>query len=132
MGREGGEIGRAAMVVAFSADRGRVGLDATMSSHGDLAELFGLLGDRTRLQIVMLLSKGPRNVSSLCETLRLPQPTASHHLALLREAGLISNRREGKQIFYSLNGSDDGVDHCFEISAKHYRVRVESAGPKPR
>jgi ArsR family transcriptional regulator len=97
-----------------------------MASHGELAELFGLLGDGTRLRIVMLLSQGPRNVSSLCETMRLPQPTVSHHLALLREAGVISNRREGKQVFYSLNGSADGVDHTFEISANQYRIRVES------
>jgi DNA-binding transcriptional ArsR family regulator len=69
-----------------------------------LTSLFRMLSDRTRLNILLLLAAGERNVSSLCESLRLPQPTVSHHLGLLRTGMLISNRRDGKQIFYSLNG----------------------------
>ena len=52
-----------------------------------LANLFRLLSDRTRLNILMLLADGERNVTSLCEQLRLPQPTVSHHLSLLRRGG---------------------------------------------
>lgn len=95
------------------------------SPHGDLAELFQLLSDRTRLKIVLLLAEGPRNVSSLCESLKLPQPTISHHLSLLREQKVILNRREGKQVFYSLNGQAENFDHTFEIHTDRYRVRVE-------
>lgn len=95
------------------------------STYGELAELFGLLSDQTRLRIVLLLTEGPRNVSSLCESLRLPQPTVSHHLALLRESEVIASRREGKQVFYSLNGNVGSFDHTFEITAKKYKVRVE-------
>src|SRR3954447_5650706 len=69
-----------------------------------LVGLFRLLSDKTRLNILMLLSKGERNVTSLCEELRLPQPTVSHHLGLLRMSNLIGNRRNGKQVFYGLNG----------------------------
>jgi DNA-binding transcriptional ArsR family regulator len=69
-----------------------------------LTDLFGLLSDKTRLNILLLLSKEERNVSSLCEDLKLPQPTVSHHLGLLRIHSLINNRRAGKQVFYGLNG----------------------------
>lgn len=69
-----------------------------------LVELFRLLSDKTRLNILLLLSSGERNVTSLCEELALPQPTVSHHLGLLRMRNLISNRRDGKQVFYGLNG----------------------------
>ena len=55
-----------------------------------------------------MLSQGERNVSSLCDELKLPQPTVSHPLGLLRMSSVISNRRNGKQVFYSLNGSIDG------------------------
>ena len=84
-----------------------------MDSHGmgasdvaltRLTDLFGLLSDKTRLNILLLLSKGERNVSSLCEDLGLPQPTVSHHLGLLRIHNLIDNRRAGKQVYYGLNG----------------------------
>lgn len=69
-----------------------------------LAELFRLLGDRTRLAILQLLSGGETNVGRLCDKLALPQPTVSHHLGLLRTAGLINNRRDGKLVYYKLNG----------------------------
>jgi len=96
------------------------------SPHGDLADLFGLLSDETRLQIVMLLSEGPRNVSSLCNSLKLPQPTISHHLALLRRADVITNRHEGKQVFYSLNGHAEDIDHRgLRISTSGFTIRAE-------
>jgi DNA-binding transcriptional ArsR family regulator len=69
-----------------------------------LVGVFRLLSDKTRLNILLLLANGERNVSSLCEELALPQPTVSHHLGLLRMQNLISNRRNGKQVFYGLNG----------------------------
>jgi DNA-binding transcriptional ArsR family regulator len=67
-----------------------------------LAQLCHILGDQTRLRILQALQRGERNVTSLCEELKLPQPTVSRHLAILRMAGLADNRRAGKEIFYSL------------------------------
>src|SRR3954467_15552196 len=77
---------------------------ATEEELEQLAALFRLLSDRTRLNLLMLLADGERNVTSLCETLKLPQPTVSHHLGLLRMSNVITNRRDGKQVFYSLDG----------------------------
>ncbi|MEM8873819.1 MAG: metalloregulator ArsR/SmtB family transcription factor [Planctomycetota bacterium] len=67
-----------------------------------IVRLFKVLGDRTRLGILLILAKGERNVGALCEELSLPQPTVSHHLGLMRINRLIDNRRDGKQVFYTL------------------------------
>ena len=67
-----------------------------------LARLFRILGDPTRLRILMLLDSQERNVSDLCRRLKMPQPTVSHHLSLLRMGELVATRRNGKEIFYSL------------------------------
>jgi ArsR family transcriptional regulator, zinc-responsive transcriptional repressor len=93
-----------------------------------LADLFKLLSDDTRLRILGMLSQGERNVTSLCRELRLPQPTVSHHLGLLRSQNLIVNRREGKQVFYGLDGHvsvlpSDGVS----IRFGGYELRISRA-----
>jgi DNA-binding transcriptional ArsR family regulator len=70
------------------------------------AELLKQVSDPTRLQILMLLTKEPRNVSELCSDLGTQsQPAVSHHLALLRHGRLIEPRRQGKHNFYYLTDS---------------------------
>ena len=69
----------------------------------DACQCFRLLGDQNRLRIVLLLSDSPRNVGELCKELKLPQPTVSHHLGLLRMSRMIVGRRNGKQVIYSVN-----------------------------
>ena len=69
----------------------------------NLVEMFKLLADETRLQILFLLQqKRELNVRGLCHLLKQSQPAVSHHLALLRLAGLIEMRRDGKHNFYRL------------------------------
>jgi ArsR family transcriptional regulator len=65
-------------------------------------ELFRAFSDRTRLRILNLLRDGELCVGDLVELLGVPQPTASRHLAQLREAGLVRTRRSGLWCFYSL------------------------------
>jgi DNA-binding transcriptional ArsR family regulator len=90
-----------------------------------LVALFRLLSDKTRLNILMLLAGGERNVSSLCDELRLPQPTVSHHLGLLRMSNLITNRRDGKQVFYELDGKVDAATaRTLQVSVDRYKVSV--------
>src|SRR6187399_2021901 len=83
------------------AKRGALTSDSDLEQ---LAGLFRLLSDKTRLNLLLQLADGERNVTNLCEALRLPQPTVSHHLGLLRMSNIIGNRRDGKQVFYSLDG----------------------------
>ncbi len=60
------------------------------------------LGEESRLRIVRLLLKQPRNVNELAEALELPQYNVSKHLRVLKEAGLVSLRKEGQQRVYGL------------------------------
>jgi len=69
----------------------------------DLVQLFKLLSDETRLRILyFLMQQEELNVRALCQLLRQSQPAVSHHLALLRVAGLIESRRDGKHNFYHI------------------------------
>jgi DNA-binding transcriptional ArsR family regulator len=70
---------------------------------GETAGLFKLLADETRLRILLLLKQEQElNVQTLCGLLHQTQPAVSHHLALLREAGMVLLRRAGKHHFYRL------------------------------
>ena len=76
--------------------------DRTMTS---LAQVFKLLADESRLRILLTLAReGETHVSALCEMLGQSQPAVSHHLTLLRMAGLVGFRREGKFNFYRMDG----------------------------
>lgn len=80
--------------------------DATVR---DLARVFKLLSDETRLRILLYLARRKElHVRALCEILGQSQPAVSHHLALLRMAELIEPRREGKHNFYRV------IPHRFE------------------
>jgi DNA-binding transcriptional ArsR family regulator len=69
----------------------------------DLVQVFKLLSDETRLRILLYLARERElHVTALCEKLGQSQPAVSHHLALLRVAGLIEARRDGKHNFYSV------------------------------
>src|SRR5215212_3506351 len=90
-----------------------------------LTSLFRLLSDKTRLNILMLLAQGERNVTSLCQELELPQPTVSHHLGLLRMNNLIGNRRDGKQVYYGINGRfQTPGDNALHFAVENYTIQI--------
>lgn len=72
---------------------------------GDVVGMLRTLSDPTRLRLLSALQAGEHSVTALCDELQLAQPTVSHHLGRLRSARLVANRRDGKQVFYSLNGA---------------------------
>lgn len=76
---------------------------------------FKVLGDRTRLRLLNLMNGQEICVCFLVEILGLPQPKISRHLACLRQAGLVTVRREGKWMHYCIAGpSDDGTARLFK------------------
>ncbi len=83
----------------------------------DLATLFRVFGDATRLQIMMALLRGESNVTDLTEVLSMQQSAVSHQLTVLRNMKLVKARREGKNVFYSL--ADDHVGSILEIGLEH-------------
>ena len=70
---------------------------------GQLAELFKLFGDKTKLGILWALSESEMCVCDLCALLRMKQPAVSHQLKNLRLARLVKSRRQGKMVFYRLD-----------------------------
>ena len=79
------------------------------NSTRNLAHVFKLLSDETRLRILYLLRQTRElNVLELCRQLQQRQPSVSHHLALLRDAGVVCMRRDGKHNFYRI--CQDRVD----------------------
>jgi DNA-binding transcriptional ArsR family regulator len=65
--------------------------------------VFKALSDPTRREVLRLLSGGEKTAGELAERFDMSKPSMSHHFAVLKEAGLIRSRREGQQIYYSLD-----------------------------
>jgi len=74
---------------------------------GQTARLFHALSDETRLSIMGLLSRGERCVCELTDALDAGQSRLSFHLKALKEAGLVTDRREGRWVYYAL--SPEGI-----------------------
>ncbi|MBR1731116.1 MAG: helix-turn-helix transcriptional regulator [Ruminococcus sp.] len=83
----------------------------------ELADLFKVFGDSTRLRIMYTLFDGESSVGEIAEALSMEQSTISHQLRVLRTNKLVKIRREGKQIYYSLD--DDHVKKIIEMGLDH-------------
>ena len=71
----------------------------------DLNDFLRAMSSETRQRILALLRYGEMSVGELVASLELAQPTISHHLAILRRAGLVLPRRVGKQVYYRMNSA---------------------------
>lgn len=86
----------------------------------DLAELFKVFGDSTRIRILFVLFEAEVCVCDLAEALGMTQSAVSHQLKILKQNKLVKSRREGKSIFYSLADGhvrtiiDQGIEHVNE------------------
>jgi len=75
-----------------------------MANQGDYcASILKVLADDTRLAVVRQLMSGPQNVGEMNATLQLEQSLLSHHLRVLRDAGLVTSERDGKAVRYQLS-----------------------------
>lgn len=83
----------------------------------DLADMFKIFSDSTRLRIILAIINTELCVCDLCELLNLNQSTVSHQLQLLRTSKLVKYRREGKQVFYSLE--DNHVEQIISQALEH-------------
>ncbi len=83
------------------ASRSTPALRVSERTINGLKEIFRMLADESRLKILLALAEeGEMHVSALCELLHQSQPAVSHHLTLLRMAGLVGYRRDGKHNYY--------------------------------
>ena len=85
----------------------------------DLAELFKVFGDSTRVRILCALFESEMCVCDIAELLNMTQSAVSHQLRVLKNASLVKARRDGKTIYYSL--SDEHVIHIFNDRLNHIR-----------
>lgn len=83
----------------------------------DLAELFKIFGDTTRIRILYVLFESEMCVCDIAEVLKMTQSAISHQLRLLKQAKLVKNRREGKTVFYAL--ADDHVRAIINQGMEH-------------
>ena len=83
----------------------------------DLAELFKVFGDSTRIRILFVLFEAEVCVCDLAQALNMTQYAISHQLKILKQNKLVKSRREGKSIFYSL--ADDHVRTIISMGREH-------------
>ncbi len=91
--------------------------DLTEEKLVELAELFKAFSDSTRIRILYDLTKGEKNVSEISADLEMNQSAISHQLKLLKSSMLVSARREGKQMIYSL--ADEHVRTIIAMGVEH-------------
>jgi ArsR family transcriptional regulator len=87
----------------------------------DLAETFKVLGDPTRVRILLALASAELCVCDVAELLGVTVSAVSHQLRLLRVHRLVKARRDGKMMYYSLD--DDHVRSLFDEGARHVREK---------
>lgn len=66
-------------------------------------QIFKALADPTRREILRILGRGEQSAGELAEQFEMTKPSVSHHFSVLKQADLVHTRREGQQIYYSLN-----------------------------
>jgi ArsR family transcriptional regulator len=87
----------------------------------DLSEFFKMLGDSTRVKIICALFQGEACVGCIVDVLEMSQSSISHQLRILKAARIVKARKEGKQVFYSLD--DDHIKLIYEMGMEHILER---------
>lgn len=82
-----------------------------------LADLFKLFGDSTRISILWALSESEMCVCDLCALLKMKQPAVSHQLKNLKQSRVVKARREGKIVYYSLD--DEHIRRLLNLGMEH-------------
>lgn len=83
----------------------------------DLAELFKIFGDSTRIKILFVLCDSEMSVGELADTLNMTQSAISHQLKILKQSKLAKSRRDGKSIIYAI--ADEHVKSIIQIGMEH-------------
>jgi ArsR family transcriptional regulator, arsenate/arsenite/antimonite-responsive transcriptional repressor len=94
--------------------------------------VFKALSDPNRREVLRLLSRGERTAGELAEQFDMTKPSMSHHFAVLKEAELIRARREGQQIFYSLNTTvlQDVMTRMLDLFGTHPAPGADGEEPR--
>ena len=85
----------------------------------DLAELFKIFGDSTRIKILYVLFESEMCVCDIASLLNMTKSAISHQLRILRQTKLVKIRKKGKEVYYSL--ADDHVASIYKMALEHVR-----------
>lgn len=96
----------------------RAALQARLLEVAGLSEIFKVLGNETRTQILYLLSIQEMCVCDIAQVMEMTLPAVSHHLRLLKMMRIVKYRREGKNVFYSLD--DHHIVGLIRMAKEHY------------
>ena len=88
-----------------------------------LAEFFKIIGDPTRTKILFALDQNEMCVCDIANVLNMTKSSISHQLATLRKSGIVKSRREGKEVYYTLD--DEHIKQVFEIAIEHIEHKNE-------
>lgn len=94
-------------------------IPATLDEHtaAHVAELFRAFSDTSRVRIMSVLVKDKMNVSALAKVVGISESAISHHMRGLRQMRLVNSRKEGKEVYYSIE--DEHIIHLFQQGVKH-------------
>ena len=87
-----------------------------------LAEFFKILGDTTRAKILYALDQNEMCVCDIANVLGMSKSSISHQLGTLRRSGIVRCRKEGKEVYYTLD--DDHVKGLFELGIEHIEHKI--------
>ncbi len=89
------------------------------------------LAEPTRLRVLDRLARGPLHVGGLAELLEVPMVNLSHHLGVMRQAGIVEDEKDGRRVIYRLHpdvfGPGDGPDVVAVLTVDGYKVRVRKS-----
>ena len=88
-----------------------------------LTEFYKIMGDGTRLRLICALGDGEMCVCDLANVLSMTKSSISHQLAKMKTSGVVKSRREGKEVYYSLD--DEHVLKIFSTTIKHIEHKKE-------
>ncbi len=99
-------------------------MESTTAELTRVAELFRVLGNESRLRILLLLQDEEQTVTSITDASGMSQPLVSQHLKTMRQAGLLNARRDGREMYYAL--ADHHVAHVVGDALTHVSEAVET------
>jgi len=86
-------------------------------SYRDDAKVFKALSDENRLTILEILKNGEECATTICDKMNITQPTFSHHMKVLTDAGIVDYRKDGKWMIYSM--SENGKKNLTQLILKY-------------
>ncbi len=95
----------------------------TTNQIQNLSDLFKMLGDKTRIKIIWALDNHEMCVCDIANALNMTKSSISHQLAILREAGIVTYHKSGKEVYYMLD--DDHIKKIYEIGLEHIAHKMK-------